>query len=142
MYLSTGAGLELSPRAITAAEAEFREDHLAGQSGVVHGVKCHVSCHMARYGNAVGRRLFQQEEDILFRLRAEACDPHWLVFVFMSGTVVAPIEARELQRFEIHTCSRSNFNVHLTSVRRIGDTSTATGATEDEYRRGRCSTRC
>ena len=48
MYLSTGAGLELSPLAITAAEAEFREDHLAGHSGLAHGVKCHVSCHMAR----------------------------------------------------------------------------------------------
>ena len=74
MYLSTGEGLELSRRVIPAAEAEFREDYLAGQSGVVHRVKCHVSCDMARYGNAVGRRLFQQEENILFRLRAEACD--------------------------------------------------------------------
>ena len=62
MYLSTGAGLELSPRAITAAEAEFREDHLAGQSGVVHGVKCHVSCDMARCENAVGHQLLQREE--------------------------------------------------------------------------------
>jgi hypothetical protein len=50
----------------------------------------------------VGPRLFQQEGDILFRLRAEDCDSHWLVFIFMSGTVVAPIESRELQRFEIH----------------------------------------
>ena len=100
MYLATGVGLELSPRPLTAAEPEFREDQLAGQSPVAHGVKCHVSCDMARYGNAVGHRL-QQEENILFRLRAEACDSRWLVFVFVSGTVVAPIESCELSRFEI-----------------------------------------
>ena len=93
MYLSTGAGLELTPRPLTGAEPEFREDQFAGQSPVAHGVKCHVSCDMARYGNAVGPRLFQQEENILFRLRAEACDLRWLVFVFVSGTVVAPIES-------------------------------------------------
>jgi hypothetical protein len=78
--------------------------------------------------------VFQQKGHILLQLRAEACDSHWLVFVFVSGTVVAPIEARELQRFEIHACSRSNFNVHLTSVRRTGGTRAATGAAEDEYR--------
>jgi hypothetical protein len=93
VYLSTGAGLELSPGALTAAEPEFREDQLAGQSPVAHGVKCHVSCDMARYGNAVGHRYFQQEKPILFRSRAEACASRWLVFVFVSGTVVAPIES-------------------------------------------------
>ena len=89
MHLLTGTGLELSPQALTA-QPEFREDQLAGQSTVAHGVKCHVT---RRYGNAVGPRPFQQEEDILFRLRAEACDSHWLVFVFVSGTVVAPIKS-------------------------------------------------
>jgi hypothetical protein len=93
VYLSTGAGPELSPRPLTAAEPEFREDQLPGQSTEAHGVKCHVSCDMARYGNAVGRRFSQQEENILFRLRAKACDSRWLVFVFVSGTVVAPIES-------------------------------------------------
>jgi hypothetical protein len=77
----------------TATVAEFDEDELPGQSPVAHGVKCHVSCDMARYGYAVGHRLFQQEETILFRLRAEACDSCWLVFVFVSGTVVAAIES-------------------------------------------------
>ena len=81
-----------SPRPLTAVEPEFLADQLAGQSPVAHGVKCHVSCDMARYGNAVGHRLFQQEENILFRLRAEAYDSRWLVFVFVSGTVSAPIE--------------------------------------------------
>ena len=101
MYLSTGAGLELSPRALTAAQPEFREDQLAGQSPEAHGVKCHVSCDMARYGNAVGHRFFQQEESELFRLRAEACDLHSLAFVVVSGPVVAPTESCELSRFEI-----------------------------------------
>jgi hypothetical protein len=67
-YASTGAGLELSPRALTAAEPEFRQDHVARKVPVAHGVNCHVSCDIARYGNAVGHRLFQQEETILFRL--------------------------------------------------------------------------
>ena len=64
MYLSTGAGLELSPRPLTAAEPEFREDQLAGESPVAHGVKCHVSCDMARYGNAVGHRFVQKKKTI------------------------------------------------------------------------------
>ena len=93
VYPPTGVGLELSPRPLAAVEPEFREDQLAGQSPVAHGVKCHVSYDMARYGNGVGHRFFQQEENILFRLRAEACDSRWLVFVFVSGTVVAPIES-------------------------------------------------
>src|SRR6266576_3359655 len=74
---------------------------LVGQSPVAHGVKCHVSCDMARYGNAVGHRLFQQEGNILFRLRAEACDLHSLAFVVVSGTAVAPTESCKLSRFEI-----------------------------------------
>jgi hypothetical protein len=37
--------------------------------------------------------LFNEEESILFRLLAEACDSRWLAFVFVSGTVVAPIES-------------------------------------------------
>ena len=93
MYLSTRASLELSPQALTAAEPVFREDQLAGQSPVAHGVKCHVSCDMACYGNAVGHLRFQQEESDLFRLRAEAGDSRWSVFVFVSGTVVAPVES-------------------------------------------------
>ena len=100
MYPSTGAGLELSPRPLTTVEPEFRVDQLAGQSPG-RGVKCHVSCDMARYGNAEGHRLFQQEENNLFRLRAEACDSRWLLVVVVSGTVVAPIESCELPRFEI-----------------------------------------
>jgi hypothetical protein len=93
VYLLTGPGLELSPRALTTAEPEFREDQLAGQSPVAHGVKCHVSCDMARYGNAVGHPFVQQEENSLFQLRAETCDSRWLVFVFVSGPVVAPSES-------------------------------------------------
>ena len=93
VYFSTGAGLKLSPRPLTAAEPEFREDQLAGQSPVAHGVKCHVSCDMANYGNAVGHLRFQQEQSDLFRLLAEAGDSHWLVFGFVSGTVVAPVES-------------------------------------------------
>ena len=93
MYPSTGVGLELSPRPLTSVESEFREDQLAGQSPVAHGVKCHLSCDMARYGIAVGHRLFQQEESELFRLRAEACNLHSLAFIVVSGPVVAPIES-------------------------------------------------
>jgi hypothetical protein len=37
--------------------------------------------------------IFHKKKTILFRLRAEACDSRWLVFVFASGTVVAPIES-------------------------------------------------
>jgi hypothetical protein len=48
---------------------------------------------MAGHGTAVAIGFFNNEEDILFRLRAEACDSRWLVFVFESGTVVAPIES-------------------------------------------------
>ena len=72
---------------MTAAEPEFGENQLAGQTPVAHGVKCHVSYDMARSGNGVGRQfvqqaavghwLFQGEENILFRLRAEACDSRW-----------------------------------------------------------------
>ena len=92
MYLSTGAGLELSPRALTAAEPEFREDQLVGQSPAAHGVKCHVSCDMARRkAGAMG--FFKKKKANLLRLRGEACDLRWLVFVFVSGTVVAPIGA-------------------------------------------------
>jgi len=90
--ISQPAGLGLSPRPLTAAEPEFREDQLAGQSPVAHGVKCQVSCDMARYGNAAGHRFFQKEESNLFRLPAEACDWRWLVLV-VSGTVVALIES-------------------------------------------------
>ena len=72
MYLSAGAGLELSPRPLTSAEPESREGQLAGQIPVAHGVKCHVSCDMARYGNAAGPSAFLKEENNLFRLRAEA----------------------------------------------------------------------
>src|SRR6266853_1523008 len=87
--------------ALTAVEPEFREDQLAGQSPVAHGVKCHVSCDMARYGNAAGHRFFFQNEDNnLFRLRAEACDLHSLAFIVVSGTAVAPTESCELSRFE------------------------------------------
>jgi len=38
-----------------------------------------------------GMAAFLKEENNLFRLRAEACDLRWLVFV-VSGPVVAPIE--------------------------------------------------
>jgi hypothetical protein len=62
VYLSTGAGLEMSPRALTDAEPEFREGQLPGQSPEAHGVKCHVSFDMARYGNAVGHRLFNKKK--------------------------------------------------------------------------------
>ncbi len=36
---------------------------------------------------------FKKKRANLFRLRGEACDLRWLVFVLVSGTVVAPIEA-------------------------------------------------
>ena len=62
MYPSTGLGLELSPRPLTAVEPEFREDQLAGQSPVAHGVKCQVSRVMAGQGTATGRRLVQETE--------------------------------------------------------------------------------
>jgi len=39
-----------------------------------------------------GMAAFLKEENNLFRLRAEACDSRWLVFV-VSGTVVAPIDS-------------------------------------------------
>ncbi len=77
---------------LAAAEPESREDQLAGQSPAAHGVKCHVSCDMARRGaGAMG--FFKKKRANLFRLRGEACDLRWLVFVLVSGTVVAPIEA-------------------------------------------------
>ncbi len=53
-----------SPRPLTAVEPEFREDQLTGQSPVAHGVKCHVSCDMARYGNAAGHRFFKTKKTI------------------------------------------------------------------------------
>ena len=90
-----------SPWPLTAVEPEFQEVQLTGQSPVAHGVKCHLSCDMARYGNAAGHRFFKKTKKYLFRLRAETCDSRWLVFVFVSGTVVAPIESCELSRFEI-----------------------------------------
>src|SRR5207253_835353 len=98
------------------------------------GVKCHVSCDMARCGNAGSHRSFQNKENNLFRLRAETCDSRWLVFVFVSGTVVAPIESCELSRFEIPRHSRSKLNVHFASVRRIRDARIETGAAKDQYR--------
>jgi hypothetical protein len=79
----------MSPRALTAME--LREDQLAGAES--SGTRCQVSLDMARYGNAVCHRLFQQEENILLRLRAEASDSRRLVFAFACGTVVAPIES-------------------------------------------------
>jgi len=60
---------------------------------VTCGVKCHVSCDMASYEMQVGHLRFHQEKSDLFRLRAEAGDSRWLVFVFVSGTVVAPVES-------------------------------------------------
>jgi len=101
VYPSIGVGLELSLRPLIAVEPEFRDDQLAGQNPVARGVKCHVSCDMARYGNAAGHRFFQKEESELFRLRAEACNLHSLAFIVVSGPVVAPIESCELSRFEI-----------------------------------------
>jgi hypothetical protein len=44
---------------------------------------------------------FNKKESILSRLRAEACDSRWFVFLFVSGTAVAPTESCELSRFEI-----------------------------------------
>jgi len=44
----------MSPGSLTAAELEFGEKQLAGQSPVAHGVKCHVSYDIARCGNGVG----------------------------------------------------------------------------------------
>jgi hypothetical protein len=81
-----------------------------------------------------GHRLFQEEENILLRLRAEACDSRWLEFVFVSGTVVAPIESCELQRFEIASCSRRTSDVHLTCAPWICDTRSEAGAAKDQYR--------
>ena len=49
-----GAGLDLSPRALTAAEAEFREGQLAGQSPVARGVKCHVTWRVMEMQRAIG----------------------------------------------------------------------------------------
>jgi hypothetical protein len=61
-YLSTRAGLEGSTRPLTAAEREFREGQVAGQRLVARGVKCHVSCDMARYGNAWALGCFNKRE--------------------------------------------------------------------------------
>jgi hypothetical protein len=55
---------------------------------------------MARYRNEWALGFFNKKE-ALFRLQAEARDSRWLAIAFVSGTVVAPVESRELQRFEI-----------------------------------------
>jgi hypothetical protein len=47
VYLSTGVSLELSLRPLTAVEPDFRQDQLAEESPLAHGVKCHVSYDMA-----------------------------------------------------------------------------------------------
>jgi hypothetical protein len=66
---------------------------------MVSSVMCHVTWHVI--GNAVGHQLLQREEKNVWRLRAEVSDLRWLVFVFVSGTAVAPTESCELSRFEI-----------------------------------------
>jgi hypothetical protein len=90
-----------SPRPLTAVEPEFREDQLAGQSPVAHGVKCHVSHGMAGHETTGAIAFFKKKKANLFRLRAEVCDLHSLAFVVVSGTAVAPTESCELSRFEI-----------------------------------------
>jgi hypothetical protein len=59
----TEAALELSPRPLTAVEPEFREDQLARQSLVAHGVKCHVSLDMAGHGMQPAIGFVNQESD-------------------------------------------------------------------------------
>src|SRR6266566_1173800 len=55
-----GAGLDLLPQPLTTVDP------------AVSSVTCHVT--RRGYGNCSGHRLFQQEENNLFRLRAEAYD--------------------------------------------------------------------
>jgi len=81
-------------------EPEFREDQLARQSPSGHGVKCHVSCDMARYGHVVGHRFFGKKQQFL-PIASKRLRSRWLGFVFVSGTVVAPTESCELSCFEI-----------------------------------------
>jgi len=58
-----------------------------------------VSCDMARRGTEA--MCFFQKESEFVPIARKACDLCKFVFVLVSGTVVAPIEAYELQRFEI-----------------------------------------
>jgi hypothetical protein len=64
VYPSAGAVLELSARPPTAAASAFREDQLAWQSQAARGVKCHVSCDMARYGMQRATDVFKKKKTI------------------------------------------------------------------------------
>jgi len=77
-------------RPLTAAELELWRRPTCKQSPGARGVKCHVSV-TCRVMECSVRWLFQQEGNILFRL-SRSYDSRWLVFVFVSGTVSAPIE--------------------------------------------------
>src|SRR5277367_3649778 len=46
--------IPIKRRPFTTAGPEFRQPQLAGHNPVAHGVECHVSCDMARYGSAQG----------------------------------------------------------------------------------------
>ena len=60
MYLSTGAGLELLPRALTAAGPKFLEDQFKAKSS---GTRCQVSRVTDMAGHeATGPLPFQEEE--------------------------------------------------------------------------------
>jgi len=59
---------------------------------VAHGVKCHVSCDMARYGDAGAIGFFNKKKPF-----CSDCEQKPGIRVdcvrFVSGTVVAPIES-------------------------------------------------
>lgn len=54
-------------------------------------VTCHVTWRVMEMRSAIG--FSNKKKANLFRLRAEASELRWLVFVFVSGTLVAPIES-------------------------------------------------
>jgi hypothetical protein len=74
--LSTGAGLELPSQALTAAEPAFREEQLT--MGRVQWRTVSRVTDVTGHGTEAGRRLVAKKKVNLFRLRAEACDLHWL----------------------------------------------------------------
>src|SRR5882724_8737362 len=90
-----------SPRPLTAVEPEFREDQTYRAES--SGTRCQVSRVMwhAALWKCSGPSVFSKRRKQFVPVASRNLRFALLVFLVVSGTVVAPIESCELSRFEI-----------------------------------------
>jgi len=103
--LKTEVSFELSGRELCEGNEPGRSKWLASAMVILLTFAlCHLTWRVTEMQPRP--RLLQQEEKILFPLRAEACDFAWVRVRLVSGTVVASTESWQLQRFRcLHKCA-------------------------------------